>query len=195
MNYLPRFCIIVLVLGLMVGCNRFDPDPISGGELFDDSPPMLTGTWRVQAINSVPLHTYFNIGTGDNVKNAPETLWTFGADGSWTYDLDIHTTYTDAPSLKMKLAISYTGTWIRDTLNLTLDMTDVNVDAVITPPENADILLGKEETVFEEEYVKQQREHDTLSGVYQIEYDGDTLTLTRMDPNLAGQFVITLERK
>ena len=88
-----------------------------------------------------------------------------------------------------------TGTWVSDALNLTLDMTDVNVDVVITPPETADILLGKEEAVFEEEYVKRQREDDTLSGVYQIEYDGDTLTLTKMDPNVAGQFVITLERK
>lgn len=96
----------------------------------------------------------------------------------------------------MELAVSYTGTWISDARNLTIDMTDVNVDVVITPPENADILLGKEEAIFEEEYATQQREYDILSGSYQVKDDGNTLTLAKMnDPNLVGQFVITLKRK
>ena len=66
---------------------------------------------------------------------------------------------------------------------------------MVTPPENADILLGTEESVFEEQYAAGQLENEQVTGLFQLEHDGDMLTLTKIDPDLVEPYIVTYVRK
>ena len=91
--------------------------------------------------------------------------------------------------------LTYIGTWELDGQHLRRTVTDVKADVVITPPENADILLGTEESVFEEQYAAGQLENEQITGLFQVEYDGDMLTLTKVGPDLVEPHVVTYIRK
>ena len=94
-----------LILCLIVmGCTR------TGDVLMPPSPSSLTGTWVLQTLNGMSLDMILNADTDENVNNTTQNLYTFNEDGSWTFDLEIHTTFTDEPSLKMVNHVSYIGT-------------------------------------------------------------------------------------
>lgn len=155
----------------------------------------LTGTWVLQTLNGMSLDMLLNADTDENVNNTTQNLYTFNEDGSWTFDLEIHTTYTDTPSLKMVNHISYVGTWELEGQHLRRALTEIKADVVITPPENADILLGTEESVFEEQYAAGLLENEQVTGLFQLEYDGDMLTITGIDPDSVEPYIVTYVRK
>lgn len=187
MKYVKLVGLILFVI--VMGCTRIPdvmmPPPTSS----------LTGTWVLQTLSGVSLDTLFNMDTDGSVNNTTQNLYTFNEDGSWTFDLEIHTTFTDDPSLTMVNHVSYIGTWELNGQHLRRNLTDVKADVVITPPEYADILLGTEESVFEEQYAAGQLENDQITGLFQIEYDGDMLTITNIDPDLVEPYVVTYIRK
>ena len=179
-----------LILCLIVmGCAR------TGDVLMPPSPSSLTGTWVLQTLNGMSFDMLFNTDTDENVNNTTQNLYTFNEDGSWTFDLEIHTTFTDDPSLKMVNHVSYIGTWELEGQHLRRNLTEAKTDVVVTPPEHADILLGTEESVFEEQQTADLLENEQVTGLFQLEYDGDMLTITRIGLDLVEPYVVTYIRK
>lgn len=187
MKYAKLVGLILCVI--VMGCSRTDD------VLMPPETPSLTGTWVLQTLNGMSLDALLNTDTDENVNNTTQNVYTFNEDGSWTFDLDIHTAFTDTPSLTMVNHVTYIGTWELDGQHLRRTLTDIKADVVITPPENVDILLGTEESIFEEQYAAGLLEDEQVTGLFQIEYDGDMLTLTKVGPDLVEPYVVIYMRK
>ena len=176
-------CVIVM------GCSR------SSDVEMPPETPSLTGTWVLQTLNGMSLDALLNTNTDESVNNTTQNLYTFNEDGSWTFDLEIHTAFTDTPSLTMVNHVTFIGTWEFDAKYLRRALTDVKADVVITPPENAAILLGTEESVFEEQYAAERLENEQITGLFEMDSDGDLLTLTKVGPDLVEPYVVIYIRK